>query len=248
MDILYIVGTGSKHDNIELRMSLRSICKYGKGVGRVIVAGDPPEWLSDEVVQVPIPVKYSRKHHEMMNRVQHCVDFGIVDGEFLCSSDDHFYVKPVDFDHYPYYFKAVQLRDTAVLGERCYGYHLSLKQTRELLQRHKLPIGNFEQHCNTHMHAKIFRDYKALMDESFLLERGSPPTTLAMNAWLTTGYAPKEFVKREDVKVNMANTVADIRAQIKGSECFSIGDSLFATNAIMDFFKEEYPDKCRFEN
>ena len=83
MDIVYILGTGSKHDNIELRMSLRSICKYGRNVGRVIVAGDPVDWLSDDVVKVKIPVKYKRKHHEMMNRVQFCVENGIVDGEFL---------------------------------------------------------------------------------------------------------------------------------------------------------------------
>ena len=38
MDVLYIVGTGSKHDNLELRWSLRSLAKFGRGVGRVIVA------------------------------------------------------------------------------------------------------------------------------------------------------------------------------------------------------------------
>ena len=58
MDIVYILGTGSKHDNIELRMSLRSICKYGQNIGRVIVAGDPVDWLSDDVVKIKIPVKY----------------------------------------------------------------------------------------------------------------------------------------------------------------------------------------------
>ena len=247
MDILYILGTGSKHDNIELRMSLRSICKYGRNVGRVIVAGDPVDWLSDEVVTVRIPVKYKRKHHEMMNRVQFCVEHGIVDGEFLVSSDDHFYVKDTDFDHYPYYIKSLELLKTATKGERHYGYHLSLVQTRELLEKHHLPVYNFEQHCNTHLHAQIVRDFKGLIDETYQIERGSPPTTIVMNAWCSTPKGPAELYKRKDVKIVAANTISDIRAQIGDRECFSISDSLFATSAIIDFFKEEFPDKCRYE-
>ena len=247
MDILYILGTGSKHDNIEIRMSLRSICKYGKNIGRVIVAGDPLDWMSDEVVKVPIPVKFDRKHHEMMNRVQYCVQHGIVDGEFLVSSDDHFYVKPTDFANYPYYVKSLKLRERATKGTRSYGYHLSLKQTRELLERNNMPTIDFEQHCNTHLHAKVCRDFKWLLDASYLLERGSPPTTLVMNAWLTTNYAPTKLIKRRDVKLRTEQTVEDMRAAIGDQECFSISDSIFATDAMMDFFREEYPEKCRYE-
>lgn len=247
MDILYILGTGSRHDNIEVRMSLRSIAKYGRNVGRVIVAGDPPEWMSDEVVKVPIPVKYSRKHHEMMHRIQYCVMNNIVDGEFLVSSDDHFYVKETDFDNYPYYYKSLALRNTAIQGERCYGYHMSLKQTRELLERHHLPIVNYEQHCNTHIHARIFKEYQDILNESYALERGSPPTTLAMNIWRTTDYAPKEIVKRADIKIKAANSAQNIMAMIGQNECFSIGDSIFATPAIMEFFLSQYPEKSKYE-
>ena len=247
MDIVYILGTGSKHDNIELRMSLRSICKYGQNVGRVIVAGDPVDWLSDDVVKVKIPVKYKRKHHEMMNRVQFCVENGIVDGEFLVSSDDHFYVKPTDFDNYPFYAKNLKLRNRAVKGEKCFGYHLSLVQTRVLLEKYRMPIINFEQHCNTHLHAKVMRDFKWLLDETYTLDRGSPPTTIVMNAWLTTDYAPRDICKRSDVKLSKADSIKEIRDGIGDRECFSIGDSIFSGQAIMDFFKLEYPNKCRFE-
>ena len=247
MDILYILGTGSKHDNIEIRMSLRSLCKYGKNIGRIIVAGDPVDWMSDEVIKVPVPVKYKRKHHEMMNRVQYCVENGIVDGEFLVSSDDHFYVKPTDFDHYPYYVKSLQLRNVAKKGERCYSYHLSLVQTRMLLERYGFPTFNFEQHCNTHLHAQVFRDFKWLVDASYQVDRGCPPTTLIMNAWLTTPYAPHDCLKRADVKIRIANTSDDIRNLIGKRECFSIGDSAFRTPGLMDFFRQEFPEKCKYE-
>ena len=247
MDILYILGQGSKHDNMELRMSLRSICKYAKGIGHVIVAGYPCDWLSDLIIKIPIPNKYGRKHLNLVHCIQQVVENGFLEGEFLYSSDDHFYTKPVDFDHYPYYAKSLKLRNTVVKGEKCYGYHLSLVQTRQLLEKHKLPIINFEQHCNTHMHAKVVKDFKNLIEESYTLERGAAPTSLIMNAWLTTDYAPKDIYKRADIKMVKAMSVADVRTQIGDRECFSIGDSAYSGDALMSYFKEEYPEKCMFE-
>ena len=247
MDILYILGKGSKHDNIELRMSLRSICKYGKNIDRVIVAGNPVDWLSDEVIKIPVPDKYGRKHLNIMNCIQTIVDMGVFKGEFLYSSDDHFYVHPVDFNNYPYWIKSKELRSKAIKGARCYGYHLSLVQTRELLMRHGFPIMNFEQHANTHMHAKVIKDFCEIIDESYKLERGSPPTSLVMNIWVTQEYGPKELVRRSDIKIREANSAEEIRNIVGTRDCFSIGDSIFTTNAITDFFNQEYPDKCRYE-
>ena len=54
-DVVYVVGKPDKcKDNYMLRASLRSIAKYGKNIGRVIVAGYPPDWLSDAVVKVHV--------------------------------------------------------------------------------------------------------------------------------------------------------------------------------------------------
>lgn len=247
MDILYIVGTGSRHDNLELRMSLRSICKHGTGIGRVIVAGYPCSWLSDQVVRIPIENKYGRKHLNLMHCIQQVVERGLITGEFLYSSDDHFYTKPTDFAHYPYYAKSLKLRQKAVKGERNYGYHLSLVETKNLLEKHRLPTYNFEQHCNTHMHAKVVKDFKKLIDESFTLSRGAAPTSLIMNAWLSTDYAPQDIVSRPDSKIRAAANLEELKLQIGDRECFSISDSLFSCSALDDYFKSEYPDKCRFE-
>ena len=247
MDILYILGTGSKHDNIELRMSLRSIAKYGRGIGRVIVAGYPCDWLSDGVVKVHVPNKYGRKHLNLVYCIQQVVDMGLLKGEFLYSSDDHFYTRHTDFANYPYYVKNFELRNRAVKGERCYGYHVSLVQTRALLEKHGFPILNFEQHCNTHMHAQVVRDFRDLINESYTLERGAAPTSLIMNVWLTQEYGPRTLDLRNDLKIREATNMDDMIQQIGGRECFSVGDSLFSSNVLTDYFKYKYPEKCKYE-
>ena len=248
MDILYIIGRGSKHDNMELRMSLRSISRYGKGIDRVIVAGYPCDWLSHEVIKVPIEDKYCRKHLNIMHCIKQIIELGLLYGEFLYSSDDHFYTKPTDFNNYPYYSKGVDLKKRAIKGTRHYGYHMSLVETRALLEKHHLPVVNYEQHCNTHMHTQVLKAFPYLVEESLQLERGAAPTSLIMNAWMTTGYAPTDIENRKDIKINAATSVEDIKAQIGESECFSIGDSAFkGSSAIIDYFRQEFPRQCRYE-
>ena len=74
MDIVYVIGGGkSSHGDIEMRMSLRSICKHGIGIGKVIVAGTPPDWLSKEVVQVCVSDCFGYKHNNILRCLENVV-------------------------------------------------------------------------------------------------------------------------------------------------------------------------------
>lgn len=245
MDILYIIGNGSLHDNLELRMSLRSISKYGSGIGRIIVAGKPPEWLSEEVVALDIPDRYSYKHQNILHCIETVVDMGLVDSDFLYSSDDHFYVKPVDFENYPVFLKC-DLRTTVNKTDPYYQYHCSLYDTRRLCMKYGLPTVNYSQHCNTHMHSEVIKEIRDIIHESYKLPYGVEPTSIIMNAWQTRPGAPA-VQTREDVKILMADSIEDIYKQIGDRDCFSISDTVFGSRAITDFFQSEYSIKSIFE-
>lgn len=245
MDILYILGSGSLHNNIELRMSLRSISKYGRGIGKVIVAGQPPSWLSDEVVQVEVKDKFYYKHQNILNCIETVVDMGLLDGDFLYSSDDHFYVRPVDFDSYPVYYKC-PLRSAVNKTDPFYQYHRSLYDTRRLCIKYGLPTINYSQHCNTHMHTEVIKEIRNIIHESYKFPYGVEPTSIIMNAWQTKPNAPIP-IEREDVKILSADSLEDIYLQIGDRDCFSICDSVFGNKAISDFFKLEYSIKSMFE-
>lgn len=245
MDIVYVIGTGSKNDNLELRMSLRSITKYGHNINRVIVVGDPPKWLSDDVIKVQVPDKYVYKHSNILMCIEKVVDLGLVEGDFLYSSDDHFYCRDVDFENYPYYLKGI-LRKTVNNLDPFYNYHKSLCDTRMLCQKHGLPVRNYSQHCNTHMHSEVIKRIKPILRESYGFPFGVEPTSIVMNAWMTFPNAPS-VVKRDDVKILQAKSIADIWEQIGDRDCFSIGDSAFSGKAMMSFFKEEYESRSLYE-
>ena len=102
IDVLYTLGPDSGHDNQELRWSLRGLEKFGRNVGRVIVVGYPPDWLSDEVVRFPVEKPEGlEKDAIIWHNVMSAIDAGVVSGRFLLSSDDHFITATFDFDKTP---------------------------------------------------------------------------------------------------------------------------------------------------
>ena len=246
MDIVYVIGADSKYDNLELRMSLRSIARFGQNIGKVVVVGKPPLWLSDRVVKIPVKDKYVYKHSNILMCIEKVVELGIVNGDFLYSSDDHFYCRDVDFNNYPYYLKGPLRKEVNEL-DPFYSYHKSLCDTRMLCEKYGFPTINYSQHCNTHMHSEVIKDIRLILRESYGLPFGVEPTSIIMNAWQTFPNAPK-VTKREDVKILQAKSLADIWEQIEDRDCFSIGDSALSGNAMMTFFKEEYAHKSIFEN
>lgn len=246
MDIVYVIGADSKYDNLELRMSLRSIEKFGSNIGKVVVVGKPPLWLSDNVVKIPVKDKYVYKHSNILMCIEKVVELGIVNGDFLYSSDDHFYCRDVDFNNYPYYLKGPLRKEVNEL-DPFYSYHKSLCDTRMLCEKYGFPTINYSQHCNTHMHSEVIKDIRIILRESYGLPFGVEPTSIIMNAWQTFPNAPK-VTKREDVKILQAKSVADIWEQIANRDCFSIGDSALLGNAMMTFFSEEYAHKSIFES
>lgn len=245
MDIVYVVGNGSTHENVELRMSLRSIAKYGKNIDKVIVVGYPPSWLSSEVEKVTVKDKYTYKHSNILLCIEKVVELGLVEGDFLYSSDDHFYWKPVDFDNYPVYLKGDLLSEVKP-NDRFFQYHSSLVYTRQLLFKHGLPTKNYSQHCNTHMNADIIKEIAPIIHESYKSRFGAEPTSLIMNAWQKKTNAPKP-IKREDIKILKATTIQDMLKRVGERECFSIADSVFSDNAISRFFINFFPEKSQYE-
>jgi len=192
MDVLYIVGRDSLHDDIELRWSLRSLAQYAKGIGRVIVAGYPPAWLSDAVVRIPVLDRSDGyKHHNILAAIMAAFEAKdaagnyLVADEVLYSSDDHFLARPCDLDDYPFYFKAELLPRANDYRREPTAYQKSLIRTRKLLEAAGLEPRNWSGHRNTHLSRRDVPKVKELLalGERLGLGRfGYEPTCLFMAA------------------------------------------------------------------
>lgn len=250
MDILYLLGKGcSKCDNNELRYSLRSIEKYGKNVDRVYVAGYCPDWLSDNVIKVPVnePYKCARniteKHLNMLYTIMYVVDNTDINDDFLISMDDHFYIKEVDFDNYPVYAKIVnndtQL-DTRKLPPNRYG--ILILDTKFLLKKYNLPTYFLTLHRNMHMYRDTINECRDKLEMILKKKYNCEPIAFILN--YKYGQNPFPFTPILDVKVSNEKQTHKIDAS--KTHVFSTYD--FELNSTLDILIGKlFPNKSKYE-
>lgn len=145
VDVLYVVGPGARDiDNRPLRWSLRALARYGRNVGRVIVAGQPPPWLSDKAIALPIPDERGfRKQTNIALVAIKAARLAGLERAFLYSSDDHYLARSADLAAWPRYYTG-EIASTAVdfiaeTGRSPSAYERSLIATRLFLSSQGLP-------------------------------------------------------------------------------------------------------------
>lgn len=247
MDILYIVGTGSKVFNLELRCSLRSIDTYGINIGRVFVSGHCPGWLSDEVVKLRCADRYlgvipiSLKHVNIIQKILFAVDNSDIGDEFLVSMDDHFYTRPVDFDRYPHYVRVKNGKAEIPLTEKS-PYQTFKARTGKLLREMGLPAYNFGMHRNIHLTRRAISDLRPMIDEMVAGDREVISIFDLCNNYEYEKYGMFNITPVKDIKF----TYAESWARTTLDEVFSLND--FCAGSGLDLLlMEKYPHKSRFE-
>lgn len=88
--LIPLSATGSRHDNIELRYALRSLCMH-QPRDKVIISGALPEWIRN-VEHVPYPDAVRPKFRE--KNILDKIDAALTD-EAIVMHDDHFLLAPV---------------------------------------------------------------------------------------------------------------------------------------------------------
>lgn len=253
MKVLYSIGADNGDDNLVLRFSLRSIEKFATGCEQVIVVGCPPSWLTTEVVSLPVPPDPRRyKQQNILDAVLAAIDAGLVEGEFLYSSDDHFLIRPVDFDRFPYYYKSKELPtfDSVVSTSGLRGWAgvpRSLTQTRDLLLTHQYPAWNWSGHVNTHMNALDAAAVRSLVGKYRGAKFGYEPTCLFMNVRAARD-SSLVGTYREDCKIDRFIGEQELLDEIGERDTFSIAGGLLSREpALLDWMYRMYPEPSRFE-
>lgn len=245
MDILYLYKQ-PENKGIELKYSLRSISKYCKNIGNIYIVGDIPKFVSDAVTCIkcdipfnPIKEKAKNKAYQTIYAIEHS---NIAD-EFMISSDDHFYIKNIDFDNYPIYRKCYRNSniDKGLLKyDLSSGYNIIQTITRRYLEEHNLPINMFDVHMNTKLTKQDIYDamphIKASYNSAcgFLFE-----STVLNNKYFKK---PFNFIDVYDYKYQ-----DDKQIQIADNcICFSTSD--FKENSYLhSFLNNLFPNKCIYE-
>lgn len=249
MDILYIVGNGSIWQNNELRYSLRSIEQNGINVGRVFVCGFIPEWINREtVVCLPLQDKTKCKHWNICAAILYAAqrtDIGGESGDFLYSSDDHFYLRPTDFAQYPYFCKG-ELPDSVDPNDKNKEYHTTLANTHHLLAKYGYDTRMYNWHGNTHFNRHLLNSAElfALFCEGATMPEGVEPTSLMLNYQHSLQNFDVEF--RNDSKLAQNCTEQDVELCAQERECVS-SVPMIAYSGLHDYLYNHFRNKSKYE-
>ncbi len=255
MDIAYVIGTGSKWQNNELRYSLRSIDRYGQGLGEVYIIGDElPDFIEPSSVRF-LQVKDAapgRPQYNCALKIRHLFENTDVD-RFLLSSDDHFFIRPVCFDRWPLHYKGKEMPSDDTKGVGDARYTRAMADTRRFMERHRLDLRYWEGHTNK-LYTRAAWEYLTAgeIGEDFFRTMEAAKYGICVNSPMQAVVYQQEAVymkvgvcQRKDVKLRHLNTPEDWEL-LKDTESFSIYDSAINTG-VAGLLQVLFPDKCRFE-
>ena len=232
IDILYILGSGSKHDDMELRLSLRCLEKNCNGIGRLFIVGNKPDWVQN-VVHIPAEDTWTAENNAFQKILKACQTD--ISKEFLLMNDDFFMLKPssIPMQYYGYF-----VRGFLKHKKEDNPYNRSINKTLEVLNHFGFttPL-NFEVHCPIRIQKNKFLLLNCVAEHFKKESTGVLCRSLYANLFkcqdVFSGY------KVKDTKI-----YNDEFQEAGPTRCISTSDD--CTN-ILKKIEELYPNKSRWE-
>lgn len=239
IDLVYLLGNGSKWDNNELRYSLRSVEKHFTNVGKVWVVGEMPMWLRN-ATQIPYRELPNQAAINIAGKIFRVAQHFAVSTEFMLMSDDYFILRDFDAERFPLYHQGWLADQIKELPKSNY-YKAVLENTVVYLKKNSLQTVNY----NVHMPMIMDKDtVTAAIPVSSLKPIASK--SVYGNYCYTDIPCSRQLQKIKDVKLRNKMQYDEIKAEIQGWPCFSTGNHML-NGAMKQFIDDLYPLKSRFE-
>jgi len=196
-DVLYVLGSGSQYDNLELRLSLRSLEQNCKDLGRVFIVGYKPKWIQN-VVYLDEQDNLEREKN-VFKKVLRACESGISEN-FLFMNDDFYMMKPFNIESYPYFVNGF-VRYVANPSRWQEIFNKTIVYLQEKTK--KDDILDFCVHCPILYSTEKFLSLKSLYEKTIKDKCGYSPRLLYGNLFV------KDTIKSVDCKLWDSNLIQD---------------------------------------
>lgn len=230
-DVVIPLADFSRHDDMELKFTLRSIEKYLTGYRDIYIIGKKRTWLKD-VKYINAPDISGSKARTIYSKVMAAASNEDVTESFIAWSDDCFLLKPLDtkdFKHWAY-------SDLKTLSAKSKGvYQYTVSQTMNYCKKKGWPITNFN------IHAPIVYEkekFLSLADEDWTKE-------MILKSIYCNKYQ-LDAIEMKDLVFRMPMRRGEIRTAVAGRTFFAISET--GTNeAVKDVLGELFPLPSKYE-
>lgn len=241
IDVVYILGSGSRWGNNELRYSLRSLQRFGLNYRNVYIVGANPGFLRKgdglQVIKCDDPHKHGCLNH--IAKVSRAIEQikGLSD-DFVVNYDDNFFLRPVDLSCYPAYYRREELTNSVPVST---SYTDALVDTRLFLDCCGKPRRDFEVHCP----AVYNKDRWLAMNPVWTMAKRIKCGMLARSLYYN--WHGISGVQMDDCKIGRnIMDVESLRQVIDGRHVFSISDASIPFCAG-EFLQATFPEPSKWE-
>lgn len=234
MDLVYIIGNGSKWSNNEIRYSLRSVEKFGQNIDKVFIVGELPSFLKN-VIHIPCEDPYTKKYNNAWYKLsKFCSEQRT---KFVLMNDDFFLLKPINFNSIPLYYDKT-IDDLVNSYNESTTYSILQEYTKEVLLQLDKTSYNYA------IHAPITIDPNRILFWMYLLK--DTPNISFRNFYGNVCCQQDIRVELQDLKFNRIVDLTEFKTLTKDKNFFSIGDN-FLDNPGKRLLDILYPTPSIFE-
>ena len=226
IDLVYPIGTGSTHANIEIKYSLRSVEKHLSNVGKIWIIGEQIPFLKD-INHISLKDATTNHNENIRQKVLKACDIPELSEDFLFMNDDHFLLQNFDLPNFPNYYKGT-LEDYKFKNN---GWYLAdLLWTQGKIGNNAL---NFDTHTPIMYNKTRFKERLGSIE----------PVGILIKSMYAAGL---EGTKEPDCKLYRRHTLKEIEYKTMTAPCFYICDRAINED-LMKFLNYLYPKKSRWE-
>jgi len=239
-DLVYVLGAGSKWNNNEIRISLRSVEKNLKGVRKVYVVGERPEFLTDKVIHIshPDPLQENADGNMALKILKACEERGLSE-DFLFMNDDFIINQPMVASEIPWLHKG-DFRDRTEKFWKAQFYRFRLRRTFEVLLERGFPTIQYDYHAPMLMNKYKFPEVMAQFN--FQEDIGYTFRSLYGNVL----QLPATSIDGEKITIYHNYTLEQIKQKVKNIPFVGYND-----HGLNKSFKwwliETFPEKSKYE-
>lgn len=135
MDAVYILGSGSLCDNLEIKYSLRALEQNMLDLRNVYIIGEKPDFLQN-INHVAVKDMFEKGWQNVHVKICNACDIEDLSDEFLLMNDDFFVTDPFNGAEYPFY--ALKGVDGGPAGMQSYSVHCPIRFKKDWYKQ--LPI------------------------------------------------------------------------------------------------------------
>ncbi len=242
IDLVYVVGTGSRWNDNELRFSLRSVSKNLSNVGKVFIVGKCPDYLKN-VVHIPASDIFDSAINadgNMTHKLLLVCNNKELSDDFLFMNDDFIINQPISAPAIKWLHKG----DMALQPQKYWTtqfYRFRLKRTFDVLKDRNLPTIQYDYHAPMLMNKYLFPT--VMFQYDFGKDIGYTFRSLYGNSLKL----PAIPVANHKVTIFKFYKIHDLKLKSQNINFLGFNDQGL-NDSLKWWLIENFPNKCKYEN